>query len=338
LPDSVLAPYWNQSDCTSRPLDLALTLTSGQAFRWRRDEAGIWWGTVGGTVVALWQAEAAPASPLYWQTAPEPDGRDIVENYFALDVPLDDLYVDWTRSEPLIADAVRAYRGLRVLRQPTVECFFAFQCATCNTVVRIQRSIEWLAARYGESIPLRSAVNDLTVGAQGSGPPALALPGSLPLPFRAFPTIERLADADEGDLRQDLWGYRAPRLISLARHVVAERPGWLDRLRLESYSTAKAELVALHGVGEKIADCICLFCLDKQDAVPVDTHVRQIACELFTPELRDRSLTPRVYAAIADAYRSRFSPFAGWAQQYLFMDSVTESRRPSFRSPSARLH
>lgn len=32
----------------------------------------------------------------------------------------------------------------------------------------------------------------------------------------------------------------------------------------------------MKGVGKKVADCVCLFSLDKLDAIPVDTHVRQI--------------------------------------------------------------
>ena len=36
------------------------------------------------------------------------------------------------------------------------------------------------------------------------------------------------------------------------------------------------------------------------------------------PEIVGKSLTPRLYNAIADSYRERFGAFAGWAQQYLF--------------------
>lgn len=38
---------------------------------------------------------------------------------------------------------------------------------------------------------------------------------------------------------------------------------------------AKRELLRLYGVGEKVADCICLFGLHKLDAFPVDTHILQ---------------------------------------------------------------
>ena len=42
----------------------------------------------------------------------------------------------------------------------------------------------------------------------------------------------------------------------------------------------------------------------------------------FLPELSGKSLTPRVYKAIADAYRDRFGAYAGWAQQVLFMGEM----------------
>jgi N-glycosylase/DNA lyase len=291
-------------DCEGRPLNLAVTLTSGQSFRWRRDAAGVWWGVIGETVVAAWQAEGLPDSPLSWQTFPENDRWDVLADYFRLDLDLEALYADWTKSEPSIADAVTAFRGLRILRQPPEECFFAFQCATCNTVTKIERSVHKLAARYGRPIDF--------------------LPRGI---FYAFPTLDALANAEEAELRADLWGYRAPRVIALARHLSCLPSGWLGGLREAPYADAKAALMALHGVGAKLADCVCLFALDKDAAVPVDTHVRQIACRLFQPALAGRTLTPRIYDALADAYRTRFGPYAGWAQQYLFFGELHRARR-----------
>jgi N-glycosylase/DNA lyase len=279
-------------------LHLTATLRSGQSFRWRQDAQGVWWGAVEKTVLALWQQEGEPDSPLYAQTFPVPNQWALLRDYFRLDVDLDALYADWIRREPRIAEAVDAFRGLRILRQPPLECFVAFQCATCNTVVKIERSVHKLAQRYGEPI-------------------VTGLPDP-PFPFHAFPTFEALARADEAALRADLWGYRAPRVIALARHLLTYPDGWLESLRSAPYADAHAALCELHGIGAKVADCICLFSLDKDDATPIDTHIRQIAHRLFHSELAHKSLTPAVYQTLADAYRQRFSPFTGWAQQYLF--------------------
>ncbi len=313
---------WCLTDCDLRPLNLAATLSSGQAFRWRQDVAGIWWGTVRETVVALWQKPGDSRAPLFWQTFPRASQRDLVETYLGLDVDLERLYRFWLAVEPCMRHAIATYQGLRILRQPPVECFFAFQCATCNTVVKIERSVHRLAHRYGAPIEAASAALTEAYAGPIEGPPRLSIASSAVSTYYAFPTIPILANASETGLRADLWGYRAPRVIALARHILELGPDWLEDLRYLPYSQAKEALVALHGIGEKIADCICLFCLDKNEAVPVDTHVRQIACSLFVPELREKSLTPRVYATISEAYRERFGEFAGWAQQYLFLGAI----------------
>lgn len=92
--------------------------------------------------------------------------------------------------------------------------------------------------------------------------------------------------------------------------------------------------MAFPGVGRKVADCVALFALDQHGAVPVDTHVWNIACRHFDPGLKAsaasasgqntllltpadvqdaKSLTPSVYAKVGDEFRRRLGPYAGWA-------------------------
>jgi N-glycosylase/DNA lyase len=298
---------WNALPCADRPLNLSATLASGQSFRWRADSRSIWWGVIDETVVATWQAEGQPDSPVYWQTFPNANQEALLVDYFRLNVDLERLYGEWTRTEPQIEGALRAFRGLRILRQPPLECLFAFQCAACNTVVKIERSVVHLAAHYGHRLETGLA--------------------SVPTSYYAFPTLDALANADEAVLRAGLWGYRAPRVIGLARHLQTLPPDWLLSLREVSYHEAHAALTSLFGIGAKLADCICLFALDKDAAVPIDTHTRQIAVRLFLPEMAGKSLTPRVYNLLADAYRQHYGPYAGWAQQYLFFDQLTRASK-----------
>ena len=100
----------------------------------------------------------------------------------------------------------------------------------------------------------------------------------------------------EAHLRELGFGYRAKYLWKTARMVVQkeeETEGWLEGLRnperpklggkvgtagemqeggRDGYRRAHEELLALQGVGPKVADCVCLMGLGWGEAVPVDTH------------------------------------------------------------------
>lgn len=310
---------WNSEACDVQPFHLAATVACGQNFRWRRDVTGIWWGTVGATVIAAWQEPDRPEAPLYWQTFPQPDQRLLVRDYFRLDFDLTSHYATWIAAEPAIGPAIAAFRGLRLLRQPPDECLSAFQCAACNTVTKIERSVAFLARHYGA--PIETGLPELPHF------PATGQTGATFDGFYAFPQPSAIAVADEAVLRAGLWGYRAPRLIAIAQTLAQRPPNWLWSLRQAPYAEAHAALTAFHGIGAKLADCICLFSLDKDEATPVDTHIRQIAVRLFAPELGGKSLTPKVYAQIAETYHKRFGPTAGWAQQYLFFPELTRSEQ-----------
>merc|ERR1711990_487378 len=73
----------------------------------------------------------------------------------------------------------------------------------------------------------------------------------------------------------------------------------------------------LHGVGNKVEDCIALFSLDKADCIPVDTHVFQIS-KKFKFVSQVSALNPKTYLAINEAWVKRYGERAGWAHQILF--------------------
>ena len=78
-------------------------------------------------------------------------------------------------------------------------------------------------------------------------------------------------------------------------------------------------LSTLSGVGPKVADCVALFSLDQASAIPVDTHVWDIACRDLDPELTScGSLTPKVYQRVGELFRTRYGDHAGWAHSLLF--------------------
>jgi N-glycosylase/DNA lyase len=159
-------------------------------------------------------------------------------------------------------------------------------------------------------------------------------------PFHDFPPPEALTGPGvEAHLRELGFGYRAKYLARTAVIVAEEKlPGWLDSLSNNpniktededskgfqkggraAYRKAHEELLQLQGVGPKVADCVCLMGLGWGEAVPVDTHVWQIAQKDYNfGKGKHKSLTKATYDAVGDHFRSLWGKDAGWAHSVLF--------------------
>ena len=127
-----------------------------------------------------------------------------------------------------------------------------------NNISRIRGCVERLCARYGEK------------RISGNG-----------VEYYGFPGPEILAEATEQELRELGLGYRARYIAETARTIVQGEISLEKIYRMRYYNRAKNELMKLCGVGEKVADCICLFALHHIDAFPVDTHIRQVLDEHY---------------------------------------------------------
>jgi N-glycosylase/DNA lyase len=152
-----------------------------------------------------------------------------------------------------------------------------------------------------------------------------------------FPTPEALNGKDvESHLRQLGFGYRAKYIAETARIVSEDRPKeWLESLtnpenpgwgaeaygKLErvDYREAHEQLLALSGVGPKVADCVCLMGLGWGEAVPVDTHVWQIAQRDYKfGKVKTKTFSKVMYDSVGDHFRNIWGSQAGWAQSVLF--------------------
>jgi len=225
-----------------------------------------------------------------------PQVVDQIRDYFRLGVDLEALGREFLDADETLAETLEVFRGLRVLRQDPVECLFSFLCTSAAPLHRIRKSVRGLCDAYGQTV--RCSTGDC---------------------YQTFPTVDRLAYADIDEMRAMGLGYRS-RFVRATAEAVMDRGGadWLHSLRKATYIEAHTELCRLPGVGAKIADCVCLFSLDKDQAIPVDTHIWQVAVNRYGIAANAKSLTPGIYKEIADSLRDRFGPYAGWAQQYLF--------------------
>jgi N-glycosylase/DNA lyase len=271
------------------------TLASGQCFRWRRRKDGLWIGVVGGSVLGIRQ----DGDTISWWSNPEPPAEDLIRDYFQLDVDMGYIVRRIEQADPAAGEAARRWSGLRVVRQDPEECILSFVCSTANSVPRIAHSIAQFSKQYGE--------------------PIAELEGEV---YYAFPLATKLAEVDADELAAiSSLGFRGRNLVKVARQLAERGPGWALHLRDLPYEQAHRALVALNGIGAKIADCVCLFSLDKTEAVPVDTHVWQLAKDLYFPHWADRrTITDLAYRTVSGAFRERFGELAGYAQNFLFYD------------------
>lgn len=293
-------------DLGGQPLDLDTTLACGQAFRWRRREDGLWYGVVGDRLIELRVDEGV----LYWRTYPD-GGLALVEDYLRLSDDVNGIYAELARDDAHLESLMRRFAGLRLVRQDPTETVLSFVCSAANSIPRISAAIEELARQHGE-----------LVCEQGN------------LCYYAFPVCERLAAAEPGHLdKLGSLGFRGGNLRSVARQIIEHGEGWLAGLRDVPYEQARAELLSIRGVGAKIADCVCLFSLNKDESVPVDTHVRQLAHRLFLPDMKAKSITDGVYRRIVEAFQERYGRYAGWAQQFLFYEDLLRSREVRSSAP-----
>lgn len=169
----------------------------------------------------------------------------------------------------------------------------------------------------------------------------------------AIPTLE-------AELRALGFGYRARYIAATARMVLAKQAGhsgsWLEELRnpaqpslfsavraaapeslsdpsprvlplnfvgragRPAYRNALEEVMAFSGVGPKVADCVALMGLGWGEAVPIDTHVWQIAVRdyKFKGGAKGQAMNKVIYEAVSGRFRELWGEYAGWAHSVLF--------------------
>ncbi|PVU96166.1 hypothetical protein BB559_002483 [Furculomyces boomerangus] len=182
-----------------------------------------------------------------------------------------------------------------------------------------------------------------------------------------FPEPSKLAeDGVEQKLKDLGFGYRARYIEKSARLLGVlsnDANVWLESLRAITYADAKKELLKLCGVGPKVADCICLMSLDKMNAIPVDTHVMQVATRdyvksgIFLEILKGRkdsesdlerakeitktitaakSVTQNVYSSVNEMFNMIFGSYCGWAQTILFVGDLNRPENKESEEPKKK--
>lgn len=229
--------------------------------------------------------------------------EDLLKAYFRLDFDLEAYYTKWKEAHKHFETNVTdKYQNIRQLNIDVVENLFSFICSQNNHITRISSLVNKLCSHYGEKI--------CKVDGQE---------------YFAFPALSALAKDDvEENLRVLGFGYRAKYIQKSAQEII-DKGGlqWFQKVSDMNYSDAHKELMSLTGIGPKVADCICLMSCNHLSAVPVDTHIIQIA-KHYLPEVANiKSMTPTIYKKIGDEFRKVYGEYSGWAQTVLFIADLS---------------
>ena len=264
--------------------NLKHTLECGQSFRWQPSTNGWYCGVVDGRQLRIRQEHQT----LIVKSSVDERGDQLeafLRHYLDLNRDLPAI-LDAVDIDPFIHRSIETFRGMRILNQEVWECLASFILSQNNNVPRIKGIIRTISARFGEKITLDDSVD------------------------YAFPTPQALAEAGVETLYDCGLGYRAPYVWTVSSAVAAGEFD-LDAVKNLPYADAKRELMGVKGIGEKVADCICLFSLGHVQALPIDVWVKRIIEQVYLK----REASIREIRQFAETY---FGEYLGYAQQYLF--------------------
>lgn len=173
-----------------------------------------------------------------------------------------------TKVPEYIWEAERAARGIRILRQDLWEVIVSFLISQNNNIPRIRQSLEKMCERFG-----------------------------------GFPSAQQIAKSGPKGMSGLGLGYRDKYIIDAAITYCGDGDGTTERiLKSLSYDDAMKYLLTWQGVGEKVANCICLYGLGHKEAFPRDVWIKRIEAEHFGGHFPDED----------------FPEYAGVLQQFIY--------------------
>ncbi len=268
------------------PYVLAETLYSGQAFRWDTILDGkVHEGILDGVRVRLSQKDEGIE---YSSGSGDSFNAGFIKKYLRMEDDLPRIYSQLS-SDTYFTQAKNLYEGLHILRQDPWECLVTFICSANNNIPRIKSLVKGMSESCGERIKDQFGH------------------------FYSFPGPVSILELGELGLREIGLGFRAKYVAKVADIVVRNEID-LKSFRGLEYEEALIELLKFPGVGDKIANCVLLFSMDKLQAFPVDVWIKRVLRENYLNDI-DEAIPDKKLRDWAQDY---FGEFAGYANQYLF--------------------
>jgi N-glycosylase/DNA lyase len=262
-------------------INLENTINSGQVFLWTKQKE-FWYGVNGQDILKINDSGKI--------TSYSNNKYDFFRNNDDMAKIIRSISKDKTTKI-----AVKKYLGLRLVRQDPFQSYISFIVSSNSNIQKIKSSLEKIAVKFGRKIKFDNKE------------------------FHLFPEPKKIANATIQEIRNCGVGYRAKFIIDAAKMVESQQIDFRYLAKC-NYQDAKKIILTVPGIGNKVADCILLFSLDKLDAFPLDRWMIRILEKYYLEkfELETKSITEKQYDILHEKITKYFGPYAGYAQQFLF--------------------
>ena len=262
-------------------INIENTINSGQVFLWRKQD-NFWYGVNGYDILKINNSGDVVSY--------NNKKYDFFRNSDDIEKIIKSISKDKTTKI-----AVKKYLGLRLIRQDPFQCFISFIVSSNSNIQKIKSSLEKISMKFGTKIKFDNQE------------------------FYGFPEPIKIANASIQEIQSCGVGYRAKFIINAAKMVESKEIDF-EHLKKLNYHDAKETILSVPGIGNKVADCILLFSLDKTEAFPLDIWMIRILKKYYLEkfEIETKSITEKQYNILHEKIVKYFGPYAGYAQQFLF--------------------
>ena len=262
-------------------IDIDNSINSGQVFLWEKN-GNDWYGINGQDILKI-NKNGIIKSLLNSKT-----------NFFRKNDNMQEIIKSISKDE-IVKKSVKQYVGLRIFKQDPFQCMISFIISSNSNIQKIKSSLEKISKKFGTKVKIQNKE------------------------FFLFPKPEKLANASIEEIKKCGVGYRAPFIKQASKMIVLKKINF-KYLEKCDYQEAKKKICVIPGIGNKVADCILLFSLNKLEAFPLDTWMIKILEKYYSNQfnIETKTITEKQYQILHEKIVNYFGPYCGYAQQFLF--------------------
>ena len=262
-------------------IDIDNSINSGQVFLWKKIKKN-WYGIDGQNILKINQGGKIESI------------QNTKTDFFRKNDDIQKIIKSISKDKT-VKKAISQYEGLRLFNQDPFQCMISFIISSNSNIQKIKNSLEKISKKFGTKLVVQNEE------------------------FYLFPRPEKIAKASINEIKTCGVGYRAPFIKEAAKMVTSKKINF-EYLKNSDYNETKRNLRLIPGVGNKVADCIMLFSLNKLDAFPLDTWMIKILEKYYSNEFKieTKTITQKQYEILHEKIVNYFGPYCGYAQQFLF--------------------